>query len=267
MSDWGREYMLGKRFAEEQDFYRAITCFQRAKFLLAPSNEDHEAQLFHASLLAYCLAGKYQEAISLWEKEQDSLHVKDPEMAKDCICLLYESYCRLGKEQKAHDLLNALSPHEPVRKKLPLFEVIAKNSDDDLPSAHIYAHEVGEEEERAAKELTALYLAQRKDPATARLLNGLLPGAGYAYVRQYQTAATAFVFNALFIVSSVQFFRANLVAAGCLCAGFETGWYLGGITGAGLAADTYNQRLREILARPYLEKFRLYPLRMVRYKC
>lgn len=267
-SHWGQEYVLGKQFAEEQDFYRAITCFQRAKFLLPlPIDDDRMAQLFHAELLAYSLGGKYQEAISLWEKEADSLRIKDKDIAKDCICLLFESYCRLGQEQKAHDLLNALPMNEPLRKKLPLFEVIAKNSDESISTAHLFAHEVGIDEEVAAKELSSLYVNQRKSPATARILNGILPGAGYLYVQQYQTAATAFIFNALFIASTVQFFHADLAAAGCLCAGFEVGWYLGGITGAGLAADMYNVRLRELIAKPYLERFRLFPLRMVRYKC
>jgi hypothetical protein len=98
------------------------------------------------------------------------------------------------------------------------------------------------------------------------MLNALLPGAGYLYVREYQTAATAFMFNGLFLVAGYQFFAIHQPAAGAIASGFEIGWYAGGIVGAHMAATTYNERLREQLSKNYLHQYNLFPLNNLYYQ-
>ena len=140
------------------------------------------------------------------------------------------------------------------------------NTDTSLSSAPPLAARVGSSEHDDALALATTYGLSRKDPTTARILNSVLPGSGYLYVRQYQTAATAFALNALFIAATWQLFAAHQQAAAIISGSFEGGWYLGGIVGAGLAADLYNQRLREQLGKPYLERHSLFPLQQVRYQ-
>jgi hypothetical protein len=224
------------------------------------------AQLIHALLLTYSLGGKYQEAIDIWEREQSSIHITDQNLARDCISLLYEAYTHLNRSSDAARLIDILPTDDILRNKLPLFQFISTNTDASFSSAPPFAALVGTPEFNDATSLASTYLQSRKDPTTARILNGILPGSGYLYVRQYQTAITAFVMNALFIASTYQLFVAHQQAAAIIAGGFEGGWYLGGITGAGLSADIYNQRLREQLSRPYLERHSLFPLQQIHYQ-
>lgn len=265
-TNWGEEYFLGRCFAKDGDYYRAATCFHRSLLLLNDKSSPHTAQLVHALLLTYSLGGKYQEALDLWEKEQMTIHITDEALARDCISLLFEAYTHLSKEVEAARLLDILPQKDALRNSLPLFQTLTINADTSLTAAPPLAEKIGPKEHEEACRLAEIYLKSRKDPTTARLLNGILPGSGYLYVHQYQTAAAAFALNALFIAATCQLFSAHQQAAALISGSFEGGWYLGGITGAGLSADIYNQRLREQLAKPYLERYALFPLQQVRYQ-
>ena len=264
-TSWGQEYRLGQRFASDGDYYRASTCFYRSRFLLDNPNSPHAAQLLHALLVTYALGGKYQEAIDAWERDQATIQISDPDLARDCISLLFEAYVHTNHEDKASQLLTILPADDQLRTRLPLFERICTNSDDSLSSAPPIAALIGTTEHEEAKALAATYALSRKAPKTARILNAVLPGAGYLYVHQYQTAFTSFAINALFIGATWQLISAHQLAAGIIAGGFEGGWYLGGIAGAGLSADIYNQRLREQLGKPYLESHHLFPLNQLHY--
>jgi hypothetical protein len=221
--------------------------------------------LLHALLITYSLGGKYQEAINVWEAQQNTTHLDDPDLARDCIGLLYEAYTHINQPQKAEELLKVLPASDVLTTALPLFGLITTNTESSLVSAPAVAAAVNATARDEAKAMAEAYLQSRKDPTTARVLNAVLPGSGYLYVGQYQTAATSLAINALFIAATWQLFAFHQPAAGCIAGSLEGGWYLGGIVGAGLSADLYNQRLREQLGRPYLERFSLFPLRLLRY--
>jgi tetratricopeptide (TPR) repeat protein len=266
LSPWGQEYSIGRRFATEGDYYRAATCFQRARFLLNDPQSPHEAQLLHALLLTYSVGNRYQEAISIWEKEQDKVSIPDPDLAKDCISLLYEAYTHVNRPKEAADLLSVLPSDDPLKAQLPLFRNITTNDEEAILQAPDVAKALGKKEHEEALALVAEYRSRRRDPTTARVLNAVLPGGGYAYVHQYKTAFTAFALNGLFIAATWQLFVAHQQAAAIIAGTFEGGWYLGGIVGAGIAADQYNQNLREKLSKPYLERNALFPLMQLRYQ-
>lgn len=263
---WGEEYTLGSCFAQEGDYYRATTCFHRARHLLkstSSASPERQAQIVRALILTYCLAGKPQEAVDVWEKERDTVRFQDKDLAEDTISLLFESYQRLNRPVDAEKLSSVLPPQDPLRERLALYATIAKDSTQ-LPLSLPHAEKLALE-----KELTNVltqYKSALKSPGRAALYNALLPGAGYCYVGQYKTAATAFLMNGLFIASSVEFFALDLPAAGILAGGFEVGWYGGGIMGAKLAAEIYNKRVRETLFKEFLEKQSLFPLQTMHYR-
>ena len=93
----------------------------------------------------------------------------------------------------------------------------------------------------------------------------ILPGAGYLYVGQKQSAVTAFLLNGLFIAAAVHFFCKWEIAAGVITTSFEAGWYFGGIYGAGESAKLYNERVYEDLAYPALNRNGLFPVLMLQY--
>jgi tetratricopeptide (TPR) repeat protein len=262
---WGQEYFLGKEFAGRGDYYRAATCFHRSLLLLPPSSR-HYPTIFHALILTYSLAGKYEEVTSLYEQCQDKLAVTDPLLALDCITLIYEAYSQQNRQKEAESLLEVIPKTEEAFRTLPVFQALMLNSENSFSEACTVSSGLSPEQKRDLKHLGTIYQKSKKHPETAAMLNALLPGAGYLYVREYQTATTAFVFNGLFIAATWQFFSAHQPAAAFISGGFEAGWYAGGIIGAHMAATTYNERLREQLSKEYLDKYKLFPLNQLHYQ-
>ena len=68
------------------------------------------------------------------------------------------------------------------------------------------------------------YEKEKKSISKAQLLNTFIPGAGYLYVNQKQSAVTAFFLNALFIAATYHFFHKGHTAAGIITLSFESGW-------------------------------------------
>jgi len=265
-SDWGIEYRIGKGFAREGDFYRALTCFHRARHLLSEAeNAKRRANIVHAILLTYSLGNKHQEAVSLWEQERHHLEYVNQQLIDDYVKILFECYTCIGNKLEANYLLESVPSDSPLQCRLPLYQAVAANDEKELLSLQGKAVKVGEQEDQTAQAITTWYSRERKNPTTARTLNALLPGAGYCYVRQYKTAVTSLAINALFITAAVQLFAAKQQAAAIIAGSFEIGWYLGGVTGAGIAAELYNQRLREHVGKPFLEQYKLFPLQQIVY--
>lgn len=76
------------------------------------------------------------------------------------------------------------------------------------------------------------YEKHAKSIKTAQCLNAVLPGAGYWYIGQKQTAVTALLVNSLFIGAASYFFVDGNIPAGVITLSLESGWYFGGIYGA-----------------------------------
>ena len=109
------------------------------------------------------------------------------------------------------------------------------------------------------------YEMNKKSVPLAQTLNALLPGAGYLYIGQKKSAFTAFFLNALFIAAAYEFFHHGHTAGGIITLGFETGWYFGGIYGAGEEAKYYNERLYERAASASLNDHKLFPVLMLEH--
>lgn len=114
-------------------------------------------------------------------------------------------------------------------------------------------------------ELVTQYEQKKKSPNKAKLLNVFIPGAGYLYVGQKQTAVTSFLINSLFIWGATHFFQKGNIPLGIITTSFELGWYIGGIQGASSAATLYNERLYETYAHNHMRNHRLYPTLMLTY--
>lgn len=264
-TSWGEEYFLGTQFAKCGDYYRATTCFHRSLFLL-PSGSPHYSEVFHALILTYSLAGKYDQVCSSYERYLDKIVVRDQYLAIDCIMLIYEAYSHQNRQNEASSLLETLPKTETTFQTLSLYQTLMRNSEDCFSEALKISSGLTANQKEELSHLVALYRDSKKHPETAASLNALLPGAGYVYVREYQTAATAFLLNGLFMAATWQFFSLHQPAAALIAGGFEVGWYAGGIVGAHLAATTYNERLREQLLKNYLLKYKLFPLNQLHYQ-
>lgn len=255
---WAKELLIGDAFAKECDFYRAITCYKRAIVLLPPNAIERRLQLDYDLMLCYYLGSKYQEALNIFEASD--LSQADPSFPafNHLLLIIYESYLQTKQDDKAECVL------EIIRKFSP------ETADDVLLYRHLKTGEIEaarcvmsqhRDSEKMEKDF-AFYDQFAKSPRKARLLNAILPGAGYYYVGQRRSALTSFIINALFTAASYQFFHRGYIAAGAITTSLEMGWYFGGINGAGIEAQEFNTRLYEGVSRKILTEHDCFPVLM-----
>lgn len=256
-----REINLGKIFARDADYYRAITSFKRALVLIPEADADHILEINHHMMTAYYLAGKYEETVRIFEHSPLSSIDSSYPVFNDILTMLYDSYRRLGMVQrleKVRQLLEVTSPEK--LEKLKLSQAI---SEGDFEAIELFA--ASNETYAQIDDFFLDYKKKMKSPKRAMIYNALLPGAGYAYVGQKQSALTSFVLNTLFTAAAVHFFEKGDTALGLITTSLELGWYVGGINGAGLAAGDYNRLTYNKLSKRTLVQERLYPFFVLEY--
>lgn len=253
--EWGRELYLGRKFAQEFDLYRAITCYKRALFT-APLEKRFEIE-FHL-IEAYYFGRKHEQVIEIYEGSCLGQIGLDQPGIRELLLMLYDSYQAIGQEEKAVRIQALMYTLDPA-----LEENIQKYSA--VESADFCTLELLKESSPDLSNFLSDYQTLKKSVRTAQTLNALLPGAGYYYVGQQKTALTAFLVNALFTYAAYQFFDRGYVAAGVITTSLELGWYLGGINGAGLAAQEINECTYSTLGKDFLIKNRLFPILMFTY--
>ena len=108
-----------------------------------------------------------------------------------------------------------------------------------------------------AKESLKGELLPSKDPATAGVMAGLVPGLGHVYLSRYKDAAVAFLLNGLFIWATVESFNQDHNVLGGILAFFEFGWYAGNIYSAVNGAHKYNRKVRDDFSNSLKDRLNL----------
>jgi tetratricopeptide (TPR) repeat protein len=119
--------------------------------------------------------------------------------------------------------------------------------------------------QNGANDILKAFHKYKKNPSLAGFLNATIPGLGYLYIGQKQSAFTAFSLNALFIASTAYFIKQDNIPAALITLSFETGWYLGGIIGAKEGAILHNERLFETHAHYQMRDHKLFPILMLQH--
>jgi len=251
-SDWGRELVIGQHLGKEQDLFGAVTAFKRARILasLSPSHIDRNNEIEYDLLLAYYLANKYSTVCETFENSHLQISPNQP-VYNDLLVILYDSYMKQKEKEKQKAVLSRIQQSSPqLAEKIELYTRIAT---------------VNLNADTAPHGFQTAFRTQCKSPTKAGSFNAILPGLGYLYVGQKQTAVTSFLINGLFIAAAYQFFHHGQSAAGIITSGFELGWYVGGIQGAHDAALQYNTALYNRLATDTLKEQKLFPIFMLNY--
>ena len=299
---WATEYRMGVYFAKKLDLYRAVTAFNRAEFLLSEEpnqilamQRKHEVEYY--TLLCYSLGKRYDELVSSFESSTLAFINSDFKAYHDLLILLSEAYEMTKEKHKALSVQQALAQTYPKAAEPFLLGKALKTADFstvaailDREHAPVYSENISiqkalsegalphhfinyeaidkitaRDNRSAIEEMQKNFHENKKSPLTAQVLSSLIPGAGYLYVGQYQSAFTAFSINTLFIGTATYFFSKGNLPAGILTVGFEAGWYFGSIYGAGEATKTYNERLYEVHTGPIMEQNRFHPLLQLEY--
>lgn len=88
-----------------------------------------------------------------------------------------------------------------------------------------------------------------KNPTTAGILSGILPGLGHAYCNRYKDGTVALLLNGLTIWASLEAFDKDMDVLGGALMFLELGWYSGTMYGAVNSAHKYNRKVRNDFRR------------------
>ncbi|MBA3237339.1 MAG: tetratricopeptide repeat protein [Parachlamydiaceae bacterium] len=257
--DWGKEVRIAYAFAEEQDYYRAITGFKRALVLMPNKEIARRNQINYAIVQSYYLANKCQETIEAYESCNLENIQKEFPAIQELLIILYDSYKKIGEDAKACNILSI------VQQEFPELAVQLQLSTAFIDSDFSEIREIAafSPHESDVHSLLDEYSMVVKSPERARLYQTVLPGAGYYYVGLKNAALSSFLLNTLFVWAAYNFFKDGNIAAGILTTSLETGWYFGGINGAGIAAREYNERVYEVNGREFMRNHCLFPILML----
>lgn len=255
---WAHELLMGDVFAKELDLYRAVTCYKRARILIPSEFNERILQIDYDIIFCYYLGHRYQDAVNTFEVSPLTKASPSFPAFINLVTILYDSYKEVGQWGKADDIFHLIEKGSPeTAQDLALFTDLSEGN---LPCAHAKIEEHSKKE--AIEEALSDYYCQLKSPIRARRLNAILPGAGYYYVGQKNSAITSFLINTLFTAAAYQFFQRGYIAAGLITTSMEMGWYLGGINGAGIEAEEYNKHLYEGIVKSTLMETKLFPILM-----
>ena len=260
-ADWGKEMMIAQAFARDLDLYRAVSTYRRAEILIPEEFIARKLEIQYDIFLCYYLGKRYEEALENVERSGLEFVDKSFPAYHDLLLILYECYHESENEERearVRELIKTTFPETDEQLRVSLA----------LRSANLVAiNEINSDLQHPSYLDQPLdnYAAEKKSVGKAQMLNALLPGAGYLYLGQKKSAFTALFLNGLFIAAAYQFFHHHHVAAGIITTSFESGWYFGGIYGAGEEAKFYNERLYEKNASRVLNNYNLFPPLMLRY--
>jgi len=252
------------------------------KNIQQPGEVGRKRETQYYTLLCYFLGNRHSDVIDLFNDSELRFVAPTFSTYHDLLVILYESYLKTDEKERALQYYKLLKQHYPETAekiyistamadgKLDLLDAWTQEHKHPVPvedvvasAENFYARpEPQKSWEEESKDITTMlkrYSLQKKSPAKAQFLN-ILPGAGYLYVGQKQSALTSLLLNGLFIGATYGFLSNGYYAAGAITASFELGWYLGGIYGAGQAAKLYNERIYEKVAFDTMHRDKLFPL-------
>lgn len=260
--DWAKELLIANTFAREMDFYRAITSYKRALIMIEIDNDTNpdtlayrKKQMEFGIIQSYYLGQKYQACIDVFETSLLKESPNNFPALRELLIIVYDAYQLTNQCERSEYIWKLIENFDcDTAKKLKTSSALSKANFSTLNTLS--------DSSQGLCDLLHTYDKCKKSIKTAQTLNAVLPGAGYLYVGQRQTALTSFLINTLFIAAAYHFFSHGNPAAGIITTTLEVGWYVGGINGAGLAAKVYNEQLYHHSARNYMVQNSLFPFLM-----
>jgi tetratricopeptide (TPR) repeat protein len=101
-----------------------------------------------------------------------------------------------------------------------------------------------------------------KNPATAGILAGILPGLGHSYVGRHKDGAVALLLNGIFVWAALESFHRDHEVLGGILTFLELGWYSGNIYSAVNAAHKFNRKVQNDFLKSLEDRLDLRLLRV-----
>jgi tetratricopeptide (TPR) repeat protein len=247
---------------DKQDYYRALTEYQRFIFLFSEDHRNDQAKLQIGR--CYRREGKADKAFSYLIRLYHA-RVEEP-VGPEALLEMIEIRKEQGRYPRAIYWTKQFIESYPDYRELDtLYLSLAWLQIDSgkYESAMATLERIQPDSKyypRARSLCQALYQREEKgkrSPVMAGVLSGVLPGSGHLYAGRPGQAASSFLLNALFITGAVLAFEHDSPVLGGILVFFEAGWYVGGIRSASQTAREENQKDESEYRRELKEKFHL----------
>lgn len=247
---------------QKQDFYRALSEYQRFLFLFPVDPRVPEAELQIGR--CYRREGKFQKAFSHLIRLHNS-RVEEP-AGREALLEMVEVRKEQGRYPEAIYWAKQFIGRYPdypdiatVYLRLAWLQIDSGKYDEAIATLELLPSE-STYYPRARSLRQALEQRPEtgeKSPAVAGTLSGILPGSGHLYAGRPGQAASSFLLNALFIAGAVIAFQNDSPVLGGILVFFELGWYQGGIRSAAQAAREENEKQERKYRRELKQTHRL----------
>lgn len=240
------QFQFAVQYMEKEEYSKAIIEFERFIYLFP----DDPLVIKAAYFIGFChlLSREHEPAREILGKVY-SENVDHP-LALKSLFLIGESYYRQGilhEGERIFRIIIERYPQSPYRD--PAYYRLGWTylKEGKWQEASDTFHEVSKKDPLFGPSLN---LSQKslsgetlklKDPETAGILAGVLPGLGHVYCGQPRNGLTAFLLNGLFIWAAVEAFNEDLEVLGGLLTLLEFGWYTGNIYSAVNCAHKHNR--------------------------
>jgi hypothetical protein len=240
-------------FLAEQEYYRAITEYQRFRFLFPDSGRGDYVLLQIGR--AYLGGGENGRAAQNFRL----LGEQNPSSPLVCLSRYLEGLAvwkgkdRTGAEKIFEELAAAGPPDDQAPRSLAALALLRLEGDDPRGArerlqrfAAAYPDHPWAEKVRVAdSRLEAYESLPQKSEVLAGVLSGILPGAGYAYAEEFATGFMSLGVNGAFVTATWAAFANGLEAVGILAGGIGLPFYIGNIYGSVLAARKWNLAVKK----------------------
>ncbi len=243
------QFRFARHYMVEGEYSRAIGEFERFLFFFPEDEKAPEARYLIG--LCYLKGKQYQEARKALT---DLFHrYSGTPVAEKALFLMGETCYRQGLSEEAGHYFKQIIedyPRSEFRDKAFYRLGWTRLQENKWREASEAFSEV---ENSSPLYIHSMDLAQRalqgedlpyKNPTTAGIMAGILPGLGHAYSNRYRDGFIALLLNGLFIWAAVESFDQNHEVLGGMITFLEAGWYAGNIYSAVNSAHKYNRKIR-----------------------
>jgi tetratricopeptide (TPR) repeat protein len=247
---------------EKQDYYRALTEYQRFVFLFPKDHRADQAKLQIGR--CYRWEGRPDKAFSYLIRLFNS-RADEPvgvEALLEMVAIREEQERYPRAIYWAEQFVERYPDHSEIdRVYLQLAWLQIDSARYEAAIATLERIQPESEHYPRARSLRQA-LRQRPEvgkssPVVAGVLSAVLPGSGHFYAGRPGQATSSLLLNGLFITGAVLAFEHDSPVLGGILVFFEVGWYVGGIRSAAQAAREENQKEESKYRQELKEKYRL----------
>lgn len=260
-----QQFAFAESCMDKGDYDRAIDEFERFIYFFPRDRRVPLAR--HLIGICYMKDGRYREARKVFLRTVGD----DPEgpFAGKALFLIGESYYEQGAPEEASYYFGQVLDRYPTGR----LENAARYRLGWTRMQENRWQEASDQFSKVARTST-LYDSARvlsteslkgeelpyKDPVSAGIMAGVIPGLGHVYVSRYKDALVAFLLNGLFIWATIESFNQDHNVLGGILAFFEAGWYAGNIYSAVNVTHKWNRKVRDGFRKGLIDRFDLHLL-------